>query len=120
MFNNETKYFVEYGEERLTLREFADRFDVNLSTVRGRYKRGIRDWRELINPAIKAGRPKDCIGPEETEDYSLSELWELYKGFAGNPEEGKILADFAGVQENEISTVLKMFRRRFIKEGYEK
>lgn len=118
MFKNEIKYFIEVNGELLTIREFSERYDLNPHTVRARYMRGIRDWRELISPSAKAGRPGDPVALDETPDYSLSELWELYKDFATQENEKRMLADFAGVTEKDVAPVLAMFRRRWYKEGY--
>lgn len=116
MFPNETKYYIDYGGEMLTVREFSERFGKSPSTIRARLQRGITDWRDLVAPPLRgAGRPVECAAVSDVPDYSVSEMFELYKGFAGSENEVGMIADFACISKEDARDVLKMFRKKLYK-----
>jgi hypothetical protein len=49
--------------------------------------------------------------------YTTSELWTIYKRFAGSPDEKQRLADFMGSSVEFTKDTYQKFRARAIREG---
>jgi len=89
----QSKYYVNYNGEVISLKEFARRTGVRYSTLQSRAQRGA----DLFSPISQYTEEKVNTRPVSTlvGGYTLDELAEIYTKFKGDEDELIILADFA-------------------------
>lgn len=92
--------------------EFARRVGVSYDVMRSRLRHG----NDLFAPVSTIRREDE--EDDQTKGYTLDELVELYRGFAGDEEELQILADFACTDRKHAVKLLKKIKKR-IQEIYE-
>lgn len=97
------------------------------STLRRRWRNGAKTWEEISvtqrerrEKQMKEERrilekPRLQATPERA--YTDSELWIIYKGFAGAPDDRQRLADFMGSSVEFSEDTYHRFRARAIREG---
>ena len=90
----------------MTLGEFCRRIGIDYDVLRGRMRRGA----ELFSPVSPS--KKDIKDDRLIKGYSLDELVELYRGFAGSEDELQILADFACTNKKQAIRLLKIIKER--------
>jgi hypothetical protein len=97
------------------------------STLRKRWRKGARTWeeisvtqKEIRERQMKAERlvlEKARLTATAEKAYTTSELWTIYKRFAGSPDEKQRLADFMGSSVEFTKDTYQKFRARAIREG---
>jgi hypothetical protein len=97
------------------------------STLRDRWRKGARTWeeisvtqKEIRDRQMKAERPileKAKSAARVERAYTTSELWTIYKRFAGSPDESQRLADFMGSSVEFTKDTYQKFRARAAREG---
>lgn len=103
----ERKYAVRYKGKVMSLAEFSNMVDVPYSTLESRAKTKS----DLCAPK-KETRPRKSIaaGGGYENGYTFNELAALYKCFAGQSDELRMVMDFTGLCKSEAAEVLQSLR----------
>lgn len=99
----QSKYYVDYNGEVMTLKEFARRTGVRYSTLQNRALRGAY----LFSPISQYS--EEALHTQPTSavvgGYTLEELAEMYMKFRGEEDELEILADLACLRRHSSAVV---------------
>lgn len=96
----ETKYTVNYNGQEMSVRDYAEMMGLSYDTLRERARNGL----PIMSPVRGQKPSKLSILPRPggyADGYSFSELLEMYRKFAGTPEEIRLLMDFTGMTRRE-------------------
>lgn len=102
------RYIIRHNGRRMTLGAFANENGLPYETLRKR----LKDNKNFCAPiARNSGRPPDEDKAKITGDsYSFEELAVLYKYFAGQENELRMVMDFACVGKGEAKELLRKLR----------
>lgn len=112
------RYIVEVNGRRMALSEFSKEIGVEYNTMRRRAREGKR----LVQPQKTWSRasfetPTEKMMDEKTgkvgaytDGYTFDELADLYKNFAGQDNEVRMIMDFTGVQKRTAEKLLNKLR----------
>lgn len=97
------------------------------STLRRRWRNGAKTWEEIsISQSARRAKKmkeerrvleKPRLQATAEKAYTDSELWIIYKGFAGATDDRQRLADFMGSSVEFSEDTYQRFRSRAIREG---
>lgn len=96
--------------ETHSLSEWSQITGLDAQTIRNRVNMGWPEKKLLLPPRGKLIEYGDV--------YTEEELYELYLGFVGEPDELQKLSDFADMTMREAKQLLKDFQARYAKEPH--
>lgn len=105
---SQVRYMVKYNGRRMTVNEFSELSGLPYSTLVTRMKRGT-DFYAPIS-AVDTGSRSDTWVGNYYKGYTFEELADLYKNFAGQENELRMVMDFTGTKKYEAKEILKRLR----------
>lgn len=112
------RYIVEVNGRRMALSEFSREIGVEYCTMLSRAKHG----KKLVQPqktwsrAAREERMEKMMDVDSgkvgsyADGYTFDELSELYRNFAGQDNEVRMIMDFTGVQKRTAEKLLNKLR----------
>ena len=97
------KYIVELNGQPMSLKKYATATGKSYKSLRHRVVLGL----DLDTPIAPRWRPK--INPAES--YTYKEIRELYKNFAGQQDELRMLMDFTDLPKGDAKFLLENLKK---------
>lgn len=105
------KYVVEINGQKMGLKELSAVSGLHYDTLRRRLQKGKPLFSEPLEFPPVPEHKEAFFAPDKPigvypNGYTFNELAELYKGFAEQPDELRMIMDFTGVQKRTAEKLL--------------